>query len=132
MIVSVVWQAMTLLRSQHPGLGPGESTECTLSGVTLNLYSWNVLMRRVGMVSRCANIWLTSEHCRLIIFLGHVFLGRSQIRPKPALLDQQVLGLSNMTSGETGAVSNTGFISHDVLNITCLHHLALSECSVVF
>jgi len=42
---------------------------------------------------------------------GHVFLGRSQIRPKPALLDQQVLGMSNMTSGETGAVPTSGSIA---------------------
>jgi hypothetical protein len=32
-IVSMVGQAMTLLRSQHPGLGPGGSMGCTLSGV---------------------------------------------------------------------------------------------------
>jgi len=66
-IVSMVWQAMTLLRSQHPGLGPGEST--------------NVLFR--GHIKP-----VQVERVNAAGWDGHVFLGRSQICPKPALLDQ--------------------------------------------
>jgi hypothetical protein len=82
-IVSMVWQAMTLLRSQHPGLGPGGSKRmCPLYIQPVQLER---VMRRVGMVTSSLGVVKYSQS-----------LHRSINRR---------LGLSNRTSGETGAVS---------------------------